>query len=435
MFSAKILILIILALKLIYDGFTLYLSNKQRKLPLPEEVADIFDEDRYNKYLGYVADKQKLYIIFTGVGLVTDMILLFSPIYSLFENICKQNVYLVFLLTFVVFWIIGLITDIIRDYITTFKIEEKYGLNKKTIKEFVKDVLLEQVLEIVVTCGLMMIIIFIGEHMNKWTNGFTVGYLKSFLLCLAIAAVIGVFLVAATLFSYFILKVQYTFTPLEEGELRDNINKLQESSKKKVKQIYVYDESKKSTRKNAFLLKLFWHREFGIADNFIDGNSDRELLAVLSHEIGHLKHKKDFFNFLSYARFVVIFALVVFLIANPAPILFINGWVRESFGISVNNYYIWMIVFSSILEPVMAIVKIFSTYRIRREEYEADREAVKNGYAEELIKTFKTLSSDELINVNPHPLIEFLEYDHPGMYRRIKAINEADKKRKEGEQA
>ena len=41
-------------------------------------------------------------------------------------------------------------------------------------------------------------------------------------------------------------------------------------------------------------------------------------------------------------------------------------------------------------------------------------------------KTFKRLSNDELVNVNPHPIIEFLEYNHPGMYQRIKAIREAE---------
>ena len=39
------------------------------------------------------------------------------------------------------------------------------------------------------------------------------------------------------------------------------------------------------------------------------------------------------------------------------------------------------------------------------------------------------MTSDELINVNPASIIEFLEYDHPGMYHRIKAIMEANQKK------
>ena len=126
------------------------------------------------------------------------------------------------------------------------------------------------------------------------------------------------------------------------------------------------------------------------------------------------------------AVFLDLFVLLILLIAQPAPVLAVTAWVRRSFGITVNNYYLLMTVISSVLLPVLKIAGIFTNYRSRSEEYEADREAVKNGYGEDLIATFKRLSSDELVNVDPHPLLEALEYDHPGMYRRIKAIREAE---------
>ena len=272
----------------------------------------------------------------------------------------------------------------------------------------------------------MGIVIFVGEHLASWTNNYSVGYVKSILICAAVGAVIFLFVVIAKLLSYAILRKQYTFTPMEEGELKDKINKLQEGSKKKVKDIYVYNESKKTTTKNAFLLKLFWHREFGIADNFMNENAEDELLAVLSHEVGHLKHKKDIRNFISYGIDAIFIIIAIYLIANPAVCLWIQAWVRESFDITYANYYVYFVVYSYIVTPIMFLVNVFESYKSKWEEYEADREAVKNGYGEALITTFKTLSSDELVNVNPHPFIEFTQYDHPGMYRRIKAIKEAE---------
>ena len=74
------------------------------------------------------------------------------------------------------------------------------------------------------------------------------------------------------------------------------------------------------------------------------------------------------------------------------------------------------------MKPIFYLYSVFENFRIRQEEYEADRQAVKNGYGEYLIKTFKAISSDELINVNPDATVEFLEYNHPGMYHRIIAI-------------
>ena len=247
--------------------------------------------------------------------------------------------------------------------------------------------------------------------------------MKSIIICAIIFVVLFLVFSLAKLIAFAVLKKQYKFTRMEDGPLRDKINSLLAGSRKKVKEIYVYNESKKSTRKNAFLLKLFWHREFGIADNFMNENAEDELMAVLSHEIGHLKHKKNLLNFLKYLETIAIMVLIVLLVVNPDIILSITNWIRESFHISANNYNLIIIVFFNIYKPVSFLSHIFNSYVSRTEEYEADREAVKNGYGEALIRTFKNLSSDELINVYPHPVVEFIEYDHPGMYQRIKAIN------------
>lgn len=424
MFSARIFILLVSLIRLGYDSVLSYAADQQRKKLLPPEVADIYDETRYQTYLDFTADKKKLANKYKIISLIADTILIFSPLYAYIEKICGANPYKTVLLTFIVIWIIGTIIETFSSYEETFGLMEKYGLNKKDKKEFAKDIILNEGFGLLLTVGLCELLTYIGEHMAAWTHDFSVGYVKTLILCVILFAVIFAVMAVAQLMSYFVLKKQYVFTPLEEGELRDKINDLQKDSKKKVKSINVYNESKKTTTKNAFLLKLFWHREFGIADNFMNENAENELLGVLSHEIGHLKHKKNLLNYLGYAMMAAEALAVVYLLVNPSVCLNINQWIRDSFNLTVNNYYILAIVFGDILSPIMFGTGIFSAYRSRCEEYEADREAVKNGYGEDLIRTFKTLSSDELINVNPHPFIEFTEYDHPGMYQRIKAIRE-----------
>lgn len=426
MISARIFILAAMLISLIYNQILSYVADVQRKKPLPEEVADVYDADRYQTYLNYTADIKKLRNKFKVIDFVIECILIFSPMYSFIDKICSSNPYGTFFVTYAIIWVVGVITEVFVDYEVTFGILEKYGINKKDKKEFAKDFVLDQVLNLFVTVVLMLIFIYVGEHMAIWTNNFSVGLTRSIIICVAVILVLLVFICIAQLLSYAVLRKQYTFTEMEESELKDKINKLQESSKKKVKKIYIYNESKKTTTKNAFLLKLLWHKEFGIADNFMNENAEDELLAVLSHEIGHLKHKKDIRNFIDYGIKALAVVIIVLLIANPKPCLSLHIWIRDSFDVSYNNYYLMFVVYSYIITPVMFLVKIFSAYRSRCEEYEADREAVHNGYGEALIKTFKTLSSDELVNVNPHPFIEFTEYDHPGMYQRIKAIKEAE---------
>ena len=425
--TARSLLVLFMVIGIIYDLITMYIAARQRKKPLPPEVADVYDADRYQQYLSYVADHRKSALIVSGVSFIATTALYYADIYPSLEAAFNGNPYLIFIATMLIFGIVSTVIDVIDSYYTTFFIRERYGLNRQDRKGFIRDTALDILQGTVITLALGMILVFIGEHMAKWTNGFSVSLPAALLIAVAIAAVIAVFVIGASFFSIWILKKQYTFTPLPEGDLRTKVMALQAGAKKQVRIINVYDESKKSTSKNAFLLKFLWHREFGIADNFLNGNAEDELLAVLSHEIGHLKHKKNLLNWLGYAFLGALFCLFVLVVHRPGAILNVNAWIRASFNTRANNYCLLIAVYSACFTPLGKAIGIFNNYRSRCEEYEADREAVKNGYGEALITTFKRLSSDELVNVNPHPIIEFLEYNHPGMYQRIKAIRAAER--------
>ena len=80
-----------------------------------------------------------------------------------------------------------------------------------------------------------------------------------------------------------------------------------------------------------------------------------------------------------------------------------------------------MTYIGQLLGPIATVLAIFRNHVSRRNEYEADRNAVKEGFGEELIATFTRLSTDELVDIHPARIIEILDYDHPGMINRILA--------------
>lgn len=426
--SARLVFIILNVLDLIWSMIKARIAKIQRSKPLPEEVSDIYDKDRYQTFLNYKSDNKRIYFVSKLIQFIIDTVIILSPIYAWIENISNKNVYVIVIITVVILMLIDEIVSIPFDYYNTFVIREKYKLNKMNLKEFVKDTIVETIMQLLIVTAIMEVFTALVTEMNDFAVTYRFGYFKSFLVCLAIAAAFFVFLVIMVVIQIVSLRIQYKFTLLEEGDLRNKINDLQESSKKKVKRIYVYDESKRSVSKNAFLLKFLFYREFGIADNFLNENSERELLAVLSHEIGHLKHKKNAMDYSKYALFVLLFIGLWIILAKPDMVpqgsVFL-GWINKSFNITVPNNYL---VFSMILgigRPILSLFGIFGNYRQRKEEYEADQEAVKNGYGEELIATFKRMSSDELIDINPHPLMVILYHDHPTIYQRIVAIRKA----------
>lgn len=425
--SARIVFIILGFLNMVWFFIKYQISYIQRGKTLPAEVSDIYDAERYQTFLNYEAESTRLAAFRRAVLFVVLSIITLSPVYEWIEKFADKNIYIILLITIVMQYTIEEVFELPFFYYGVFTIEEKYGLNKSDKKTFFKDTLVEYFTNLIMSIGLLEIVVFMFNKAQTVSISTTLGYGKAFLVCLAMALGMFILIVIMVVIQIISLRLQYKFTPLEEGDLRNKINHLQESSRKKVKRIYVYDESKKTTSKNAFLLKFLFFREFGIADNFLNENSERELLAVLSHEIGHLKHKKTFLNYLKIIILIIMFMALWYILANPhllsgRPVF--ENWIIKSFNLTVYNYYLNLALLTGLFKPLYFLLPLVENYRQRQEEYEADQEAVKNGYGEDLINTFKEMSSDELIDINPHPIMVFLYYDHPTIYQRIVAIRE-----------
>lgn len=425
----KWLIFIIIMIQTGYRFVLDDIKNKQRKKPLPIEVSDIYDKKRYESFLSYEKDYNHMKLCNRLFTVLVYVFYLFSPFLSYIDKL-SLNVYTRFFVTVLSISLINRVVSVCFDYYATFKIEEKYGKNKKTKEVFIKDEVVETVLDFILSFILYIPCLYILEHIERWTNHFSITYTQSLMLCSGLLGICLILYLIVLSISYMYLRIQYTFTELEDNELRHKIEELMKDCPKKVKHIKVYNESKKSTGKNAFLLKMLWHKEFGIADNFLDENSEGELLAVLSHEIGHLKHKKNIFNYMKYIVLCILFILIVSMIPHGELCIVLSERVLESFGLIHMNYDVIFTCLGVMITPIMYICSLYVNYVSRREEYEADDQAVHNGYGEELITTFKRISSDELIDVYPADFIEYTSYDHPGMYHRIKHIQEEIIKRK-----
>lgn len=413
----KSCIVLFLVIKEIYNFVLNRIRDEYRKRPLPKEVADIYDPQRYQDFLNYKSEYRSLSYKSEIVSMLIYLFVLFTPFFSWMESF--HNVYLTLVITIFILSGLNMVQKYVIDHFATFHIEEKYGLNKKTIQEFNKDFFLESLLEIFMEIVLYSVLVFICEHIVGWTNSFQISYVQSFFFVCAIVLVLMVLFFLFTGLSLLVMMKQYTFTDLEDEELLAEINRMRTGVKKKIKGIKVYDESKKSTTKNAFVLGIPFYRIIGIADNFLNENSKRELYGVLAHEIGHLKHKKNIYNYLKYSLSVILILLLIWLIPNGLLIRNMADFINSQFGLQENAYYLYFLIAGFVFEPLFFLFSIYNNYVVRREEYEADQNAVKEGYGEDLIQLFKDLSRDELVDVNPSPIIECIEYNHPGMYRRI----------------
>ena len=419
----------LLCLSQLFSIIKIIITDRQQHLPLPEEGQEIYSPEKYQEFLNYEHDYHPVIALKKVASLIGDAIIIYFPFFPWMERLGHGDPYLTDLLTIAILAVYEALLTLPFSYYSTFYIEEKYGMNRMNRKQFFKDVLLDIVSELILAIPTMMILIFIVRHLDRWTGSFAVTYKQSFLIALLLTISIASLIFALSIIAYLIQRKQYHYHDLEEGELRDQIGGLLKGCKKKVHRIEVYDESKKSVDKNAYMLKILWYRAIGIADNFLAENSRNELLGVLAHEVGHLKHKKDLLDYLLYLPLVVLVLGIALLLPNMNKALkllspIVSG-INSQFGIAESNYHLLVTYLGQLLGPIATVLAIFRNHVSRRNEYEADRNAVKEGFGEELIATFTRLSTDELVDINPARIIEILDYDHPGMINRIRAIRKA----------
>ena len=288
----------------------------------------------------------------------------------------------------------------------TFVIEAQFGFNKTTWGTFVLDRLKALGLGIVLGGPLLAAVLAFFEY------GGDLAWLYAW------AAVTIVSLAIQFIAPTWIMPIFNKFTPLEPGELRDSILEYAASVKFTVNNILVMDGSKRSSKSNAFFTGFGKNKRIALFDTLVENQTVPELVSVLAHEIGHYKKKHIIQSMIvsSVNGLIVFFLLSIFLKSEG---LF------DAFLMDEMSVYAGLLFFGLLYTPVDIVLSMALQYVSRRHEYEADRWSVETyGRPEELSHSLKKLSQDNLSNLGPHPFYVFLNYTHPPLKERIRAIEQ-----------
>jgi STE24 endopeptidase len=287
-----------------------------------------------------------------------------------------------------------------------FVIEEKYGFNKTTLKTFLFDILKSWLLSALIGGLVFACVLWIFEKTGDF----------AWLLCWAAISVFYLFL--AFIAPAVIMPLFNKFIPVEDGELKNALENYAKEQSFKMKGLFKMDGSKRSTKSNAFFTGFGKYRRIVLFDTLIEKHTVDELVSVLAHEMGHFK--------LGH-----IYKSILLELANTGLMLFILSFfvkapgIFEAFKMRNISVYAGMLFFGFLYSPVNTVVSIAANILSRKHENEADRFSI-NTYKkpEAMIEALKKLTVDNLSNLTPHPLKVFLEYSHPPVLERIRAIRE-----------
>lgn len=388
----------------VFDAVIDHLRDVAAKAELPECVRDVYDETEYRRWQQYHSDKRRLHTIASLVFAAVSVVLLATNVYSFVFNAMPGGTFVKYVLFSLIFEALEVILSMPFEYYATFTVEEKYGMNKTTKKTFFADTIKSFILNYLIMAFLMFLIRFAFDRF---------GNMGILIACAGVAA----FIIVMQSCSYVFLRLFNKFTPLEEGELRNKLTGLCEKYGATVKEISVMDMSRRTTKANAFCAGLGRTKRIALADNLVDRYSEDQIVAVFAHEFGHASNrhmpKLVIGNIISMCMTIALFGVIL-----NFPALF------TCFGFEGVNYY-FLFTLSLITWPIDKLVALVRTYFSRRYEYQADAMAAKEGYGEQIISSLKQLSREALSDLNPHPVVVALEYDHPTLVQRINAIRKA----------
>lgn len=406
-----VILIIISVLGFLFDLYLDYLNTTRWSNTLPSELVGIYDAEKYTKQQNYTKVKYKFGLFTSTISFIVVMLMLIFQGFGLLDNFIRQFTDNSIFIALIFFGALSLAADILGTPLSaysTFVIEEKFGFNKTNIKTFILDKLKGWLLAFIIGGGLISLVIWIYET----TGGF---------FWLYVWAVITVFSLFMTMFySEIIVPIFNKQTPLEKGELRDAIEAFSEKVGFKLKNIFVINGSKRSSKANAYFSGLGPKKRIVLYDTLINDHTTDELVAILAHEIGHYKKKHTLLGFfLSIFQTGLMLFILSFFITKGSVI---SGLLSDALGAKIDSFHIGIIAFGILYSPLSIILGIAGSFISRKNEYSADEFAAKKYSSIALQNALKKLSVNNLSNLTPHPAYVFFHYTHPPLLKRLDAL-------------
>lgn len=345
----------------------------------------------------------------------------------------------------------------------TFVIEERHGFNKQTIGFFFKDLVKKLVVALAIGLPLVAVLIYIIKI------GGTYFFLYAWLFILVVS------LLMLTVYADYIAPLFDRFTPLPEGELRTEIEKLAASINFPLKKLFVVEGSKRSSHSNAYFYGFYKNKRIVLFDTLLEdynkdkstsqpseaplvpaevdetrnendetteavrekeadsatisadkgtrkvGCNNEEILAVLAHELGHWKLNHNLKN-LIIGQFNTLLSFMVFGLLMDNRLLFAAFGFTDSQPTLIGLVIIFQFIFSPYNELLSFVLTVLS----RHFEFQADGFAKSLGFAAKLRSSLIKLNRDNL----GFPLSDWLysawHYSHPPLLERLGALDKTE---------
>lgn len=400
-------ILLILVAEYLLETLADWLSRRRAASGLPPELADSLQEEEFLKTRSYQQEVSRLDRRQATLSLLALLVFWnldgFARLDRWVAGVSPHWLWqgLVYIGALV---LAGRLLDLPASLYKTFSIDARFNLNRTTVTTWVLDRLKMLLLGLLLGGPLLAAVLALFHTFGPSAWLWVWGVVSVFSLAIAFVA------------PNWLMPLFNTFSPLPAGELRERILAYAERNRFPLKDILVMDGSKRSSKSNAFLSGFGSNRRIAFYDTLIAAQGPAELEAVMAHEVGHFKHRHIPVRLvLAVATNGITFFLLGQFVGNPE--------LSRALGLAVPSLHAGLVGFMLLYTPIGLLLGLAHNAIARHQEFQADAWAARTiPDREAMVRALKSLSRDNLSEVDPHPLTVALHYDHPTVIQRIRAI-------------
>ncbi|EOI6084725.1 M48 family metallopeptidase [Campylobacter jejuni] len=393
----------LIAILCLYTALLSWISYAQIRFLEREKdkQAQILSEKDYQNAADIAIENEKFKLFSNFYNLIINIAWIGFGFLYLKELLISSNTRFentLFLLSFLIITsILNLPLSIYKSFIK----DKAHGFSNMTVKLFIKDTMKSLILTLIFGFLILYALLFCYDFFG------TFWWIAAFIFAFCIIVIIN--LIYPTLIAPIFNKMK----KLDDENLLKKISSLMKQCGFSANGVYVIDASKRDKRLNAYFGGLFKSKRVVLFDTLLKALNERELLAVLGHELGHFVHKdiiKALFNG------AITMFLLFFVFANLPEFVYLESHLEGVNGGVFALLFILANIFSFLISPMLNALS-------RKNEFAADQHGAKVTSKEDMKNALITLARENKAFIKTSKIYTFFYLSHPSISDRIKALS------------
>ncbi|MFK0421214.1 M48 family metallopeptidase [Campylobacter jejuni] len=393
----------LIAILCLYTALLSWISYAQIRFLEREKdkQAQILSEKDYQNAADIAIENEKFKLFSNFYNLIINIAWIGFGFLYLKELLISSNTRFENTLFLLSFLIITSILNLPLSIYESFIKDKAHGFSNMTVKLFIKDTMKNLILTLIFGFLILYALLFCYDFFG------TFWWIAAFIFAFCIIVIIN--LIYPTLIAPIFNKMK----KLDDENLLKKISSLMKQCGFSANGVYVIDASKRDKRLNAYFGGLFKSKRVVLFDTLLKALNERELLAVLGHELGHFVHKdiiKALFNG------AITMFLLFFVFANLPDFVYLESHLEGVNGGVFALLFILANIFNFLISPMLNALS-------RKNEFAADQHGAKVTSKEDMKNALIALARENKAFIKTSKIYAFFYLSHPSISDRIKALS------------